>query len=217
MAPRRASFLHFLSIRAVFDAWFDVALTRPPSSLLDALAATSSDQRNHCDFAMSTRGQAMKALVISAAVIVAGSGSVLAQTAPPSWQGSMTITALTGASCDTLDGLGVGSIGVAIYKPKLPGDNLPAAVQFVWSRAASIYRGAGNQLNGSGAYTATRLGTRAISKNFGGNYSLVTVPTTVVANTRDVKMWGGLTNFQQRAGCTASIRAQFTKRPAGEP
>lgn len=152
------------------------------------------------------------------AVVVPTYSMAVAQTPPVSWQGSMTLVGLNGTACTKIEGLGVGAVAISIYRPKLRTGDQPSSVSFVWNRAAAIYQKSTStgQLNGAGNYNGTQIVTRAGLFSFNGAYNFVTTPAVVTATTVDVTMTGTLTNFQRRVGCTATIRASFTKRPAGE-
>jgi hypothetical protein len=153
----------------------------------------------------------MKTKLVALAFLVGMSGTALAQGKPTTWQGAMTITKFAGA-CDDLDGLRVGQLGTAIFRPRI-GTSGPSRVQFLWSKAAANYQKNGNgQMNGAGNYTATKLGSRAGSEDFQGAFHLVQSPANVTAATPSVTLTGTLTNFHNKA-CTATISAVFSKRP----
>ena len=153
-------------------------------------------------------------LLLSSGIAMAQSGDD-----PAIWQGGMTITALT-AECagGGLDGLGVGDLGAAVYRPRFgsTGPNAkPSALQFVWGRAAVNYARASGQFKGNSAYSATKLGARAGVVPFSGNLqNFVQNPQTVDANTGNIDLSGKITNFQDKgATCTATVSVNLSKRP----
>lgn len=157
----------------------------------------------------------MHKIICTAIGLTLFSGVASAQTQPTTWQGSMTIRVL-GAGCTPEDGFRVGKIGFAVYRPTI-GSSGQSRLQFIFDRTAANYqKTAAGQMNGSGAYTGTKLGSRAGVNTFSGTFSIVSSPATVTAATPNVILTGSVTNFHDKPGCTMSFTAPMTKRPAGE-
>jgi len=157
----------------------------------------------------------MNKIIWTAIGLTLFSGVASAQTQPASWQGSMTIR-LLGAGCTQEDVFRVGKIAFAVYRPTI-GASGPSRLQFIFDRTAANYqKTAAGQMNGSGSYTATKLGSRAGVTTFSGTFNIVSSPATVAASTPNVILSGSITNFHDKTGCTATFTAPMTKRPAGE-
>src|ERR1700754_3803145 len=100
-------------------------------------------------------GGDMRASLVAMAFLVGMSSAAFAQAEPATWQGAMTITKLTG-NCTQLDGLRVGQLGTAIFRPRI-GSSGASRIQFLWNRAAVNYqKNGGGQMQGNGNYTATK-------------------------------------------------------------
>jgi hypothetical protein len=161
------------------------------------------------------KGNFIALMILGAAVHLLPVSAASAQTQPTTWQGSFTIRALS-ATCDTEDGIRVGKIGIAIYRPTL-GASGPSRLQLIFERSAANYQKSGaGQMQGPGSYSATKLGSRAGVQEFTGTYNFASAPATVVASTVNVTLTGTINNFHNKTGCTATLTALFTKRPAGE-
>jgi hypothetical protein len=155
----------------------------------------------------------MKKVICAAIGFTLVSSVASAQTQPNTWQGSITIRALTGAGCE--GELRVGQIGIAVYRPRI-GTSGPSRLQFVFTRAAVNHeKTTAGQMNGSGSYDGTKLGSRAGVSSFSGTFNLNSQPATVAANTPNVTLSGTITNFFDNPDCTATFTAPMTKRPAG--
>ena len=154
--------------------------------------------------------------VICAAIGLTLCSSVAsAQNQPNTWQGSMTIPVL-GAGCTEEDGVRVGQITFAVYRPTIGGSG-PSRLQFIFNRTAANYeKASAGQMHGSGNYNGTKLGSRAGVSEFAGAFNLTSSPAAVAANTANVTLSGTLTNFHDKPGCTLTFTAPMTKRPAGE-
>jgi hypothetical protein len=137
------------------------------------------------------------------------------------WQGSATITSLTGASCSQA-GFTVGDLLHSIYRPNFDPAEPPTAVTLVYSRGAlSFFRKSGNaQMRNAGAYTGAFIGGRATQRPSGskgpttGNYNLTIAPNSINANTTsNVDIDGTFTNFFGFTGCTLGFKASYQRRP----
>ncbi len=156
-------------------------------------------------------------LTTSFAVLVLGVASAHAQTPPPAWQGSVTITKLAGgAACDNV-GVSVGSLAVSIYRPHFTTGG-PAGLAILTLRSGAVIldnTGTHTTLNGTTTYDGYALTGRASVSVYNGtsNFTVKPGPANLKPTTKQVTITGTISNFFDNTGCTATIEGSYFLRP----
>jgi hypothetical protein len=160
----------------------------------------------------------LAAASLAALITIDGNANAAVHNPPIVWQGGAEIVALTSPACDNKD-LRVGDLAHSVYRPRLDPAEPESALTLVFTRSGQIYiRGGGtstDQMNGTTNYQGWWFGNRAFGKGSAlGILKLKISPTPVLdTETRPIIISGTITNFYGIAGCTATIKGAYQRRP----
>jgi len=158
-----------------------------------------------------------------AAVTACSAGAALAVTAaPPVWQGTAIVTALTDVTTNACEnaGYGVGNYYTMIYREDYQSDNqnYGGGVQFATERSSNSYVMPASQNLPSGttdnepSVAAFGQSSRVGYFGYTGAFDL-TISSTSSGTAPNVTINGTVADFFGNTGCTVTIEASLALRP----